>query len=205
MVEIGRRERKKLELRERIVDAANTLIAEQGLAQTTVDQIAELCDIAQTTFFNYFPTKAAVVDALVERLITQFNAVVDQAHDADRSIIPTIDALFTITAEQTEGQHRVVRDIIAETVRSSRASGRQSLLRLRDLFAADLAAAQARGEVRDDRSAESLTDAVLGLYVSVMLFWSTDAGYPVADRLRSSARLAADLVAVRVRDASSSG
>jgi AcrR family transcriptional regulator len=205
MVEIGRRERKKLELRERIVDAANTLIAEQGLAQTTVDQIAELCDIAQTTFFNYFPTKAAVVDALVERLITQFNAVVDEAHDADRSITHTIDALFTITAEQTEGQHRVVRDIIAETVRSSRASGRQSLLRLRDLFAADLAAAQARGEVRDDRSADSLTDAVLGLYVSVMLFWSTDAGYPVADRLRSSARLAADLVAVRVRDASTAG
>jgi AcrR family transcriptional regulator len=205
MVEIGRRERKKLELRERIVDAANTLIAEQGLAQTTVDQIAELCDIAQTTFFNYFPTKAAVVEALVDRLITQFNAVVDEADDPGRPITHRIDALFTITAEQTEGQHRVVRDIIAETVRSSRASGRQSLLRLRDLFAADLAAAQARGEVRDDRSADSLTDAVLGLYVSVMLFWSTDAGYPVADRLRSSARLAADLVAVRVHDASSAG
>jgi AcrR family transcriptional regulator len=193
----GRRERKKQELRERIVDAADTLIAEHGLAQTTVDQIAELADIAQTTFFNYFPTKAAVVDALVERLIDQFNEVVDQAHGADSSIAHKIETLFRMSADLTEGQHRVLRDVIAEAVRTPRHHHEQSLSRMRDLFTGDIAAAQERGEARDDSSAESLADAVLGLYVSVVLFWSTDAAYPVADRLRSSAQLAIDLIAPR--------
>jgi AcrR family transcriptional regulator len=190
----GRRERKKQELRERIIDAADSLIAEQGLAQTTVDQIAELTDIAQTTFFNYFPSKADVVNALVERLIDRFNDVVDEAHDADSSIVHKIEILFRMSADLTEGQHRVLRDIIAESVRSPRIRGERSFNRMRVLFADDIAAAQARGEARRDRSAESLADAVLGLYVSVMLFWSADAAYPVADRLRTSADLAIDLV-----------
>jgi AcrR family transcriptional regulator len=202
---VGRRERKKQELRERIVDAANTLIAQQGLAQTTVDQIAELADIAQATFFNYFPTKAAVVDALVERLIDQFNEVVDQAHHAEGSVVPKIEALFLLTAELTESQHRTLRDIIAETVRSPRPSPEQSLRRMRALFADDIAAGQERGEVRSDKSAEALADAVLGIYVSVLLFWSAGAGYPVGDRLRSSARLAVDLVAVPTPEPTTSG
>lgn len=190
----GRRERKKQELRERIIDAANTLIAQQGLAQTTVDQIAELSDIAQATFFNYFPTKTDVVNALVERLIDRFNEVVDRAHDVDSSVVHKINTLFVMSAELTEQEHRVLRDIIAETVRSSQHSPERSLSRMRDLFADDIATAQARGEVRSDRSAATLADGVLGLYISVMLFWSTDADYPVADRLRTSAEMAVDLI-----------
>jgi len=194
----GRRERKKQELRARIIDAADTLIAEHGLAQTTVDQIAELTDIAQATFFNYFPTKADVVDALVDRLVDQFHEVIDQAHGAASSVFQKIEALFLLTAELTEGQHRVLRDVIAETVRSTSQRPERSLARMRGLFAGDIAAAQERGEARRDRSAEALSDAVLGLYVSVILFWSTDADYPVADRLRTSADLAVDLIRATV-------
>jgi AcrR family transcriptional regulator len=194
---MGRRERKKHEVRQRIIDVADRLIAEQGLAQTTVDQIAERADIAQATFFNYFSTKAKLVDALVERLVERWTQVVDEAHGADSSALVKIEALFEVSARFTEEQHRVLRDVIAETVRSPSLGPRRSLGRMRDVFATDLAAAQERGEVRADRSADSLADAVLGLYMSVMLFWSADAGYPVADRLRSSATLVAELISSR--------
>ena len=56
-VPMGRRERKKHELRERIVDAAAGLIAQQGLCNTTVDHIAEACDIAQATFSTTSPPR----------------------------------------------------------------------------------------------------------------------------------------------------
>ena len=191
----GRRERKKHELRERIIDAADALIARQGLAQTTVHQIAERADVAQTTFFNHFPTKADLVTALVDRLIGQFDRLVDEAHGADSSVADKIDTLYRMTAELTGGEHRTLRDVIAETVRSPETSPERSLARMRALFTADIATGQERGEVRRDRSPEVLADAVLGLYVSVMLFWSNDAEYPVADRLRASADLALDLIA----------
>lgn len=190
----GRRERKKQELRERIVDAAYALIAQQGLARTTVDQIAERTDIAQATFFNYFATKSDLVDALVDRLIDQFDELVDKAHDADSSMVHKVKALYLMTAEMTQGEHRVLRDIIAETVRSPKVSPERSLTRMRSVFTADIEAGQAQGEVRRDQSSGALADAVLGLYVSVMLFWSTDADYPVADRLRTSLDLALHLM-----------
>lgn len=190
----GRRERKKQELRERIVDSAETLISRHGLPQLTVDQIAELTDISQATFFNYFPTKADVIDALVERLLAQFNEIVDLAHGTDSSIINKIDALFRASAELPEDQHRLVRDVIVETVRSTQRDPVRALSRMRNLFTGDIAAGQDRGEIRRDETAETLADTVLGVYVSVMLFWSTDADYPIADRLHASATLVTDLI-----------
>lgn len=191
---VGRRERKKQELRERIVDAAETLIARQGLAKTTVDQIAELTDIAPATFFNHFPAKAQLVDALVERLVDQFNEIVDMAHGAGSSIELKVDTLFGRSADLPEDERRVVRDVIAATVRSTQQGPERALSRMRNLFTNDFALGQERGEVRRDHSAETLADAVLGLYVSAMLFWSTDADYPIADRLHTSADMALDLI-----------
>lgn len=57
----SRRERKKQQTRERIVQAALELFAQQGYEQTTVNQIAAAADVDPKTFFNYFPTKDDVL------------------------------------------------------------------------------------------------------------------------------------------------
>ncbi|GAA3873909.1 TetR family transcriptional regulator [Saccharothrix violaceirubra] len=58
---MDRRERRKRETRQRIVDTAIRLFAEQGYERTTVVQIAEAADVATKTFFNYFPSKEDVL------------------------------------------------------------------------------------------------------------------------------------------------
>lgn len=55
----GRRERKKLQTRTALHEAAYRLVQEQGLDATTIDQICEQADVSSRTFFNYFPSKAA--------------------------------------------------------------------------------------------------------------------------------------------------
>lgn len=55
------RSRKKVRTRRAIEDAAIALFSSQGYEETTVEQIAALCDVSTTTFFRYFPTKADVV------------------------------------------------------------------------------------------------------------------------------------------------
>ncbi|HEY3140255.1 MAG TPA: TetR/AcrR family transcriptional regulator [Acidimicrobiales bacterium] len=194
---VGRRQRKKEELRARILDAASQLIARQGLAATTVDQIAELADISQTTFFNYFRNKAHLVDALVARMVRFFDDTVDRVHGVDASAVQKVETLFQLAVDLTEGQHRFVRDLIGETARSSTLEARISFEHMRAVLTEDLAQSQARGEVRRDQSAQDLADAVLGLYVSAFLFWTTDASYSVAERLRTSALLATDLIEQR--------
>jgi len=57
----GLRERKKAKTRATIREQAMRLFAEQGYAETTVDQIAEAAEVSQSTFFRYFPTKEDVV------------------------------------------------------------------------------------------------------------------------------------------------
>jgi len=53
----GRRERNKLEKRQRIIAAARSLFAAQGFAETTTLQIAEAADIGSGTLFLYARSK----------------------------------------------------------------------------------------------------------------------------------------------------
>ncbi len=54
---IGRRERQRLEMRERLLSAALDLFAANGFGETTIDQIAERADVARQTVLNHFPRK----------------------------------------------------------------------------------------------------------------------------------------------------
>ena len=58
---LGLRDRKRLETRRRLEDAAVTLVLQGGLEHTTVDAISELADVSPRTFFNYFESKDAAI------------------------------------------------------------------------------------------------------------------------------------------------
>jgi AcrR family transcriptional regulator len=56
-----RRERKKEEIRARIIETAIRLFARHGMANVTVDHIADMADIGKGTIYNYFETKEDIV------------------------------------------------------------------------------------------------------------------------------------------------
>ena len=59
----GRRERRRLEVRARVLEAAWDLFERQGYDATTVAQISDRADIAYGTFFNHFSEKHEVLRA----------------------------------------------------------------------------------------------------------------------------------------------
>jgi TetR/AcrR family transcriptional regulator, regulator of autoinduction and epiphytic fitness len=62
----GRRQRRARQTRQRILEAAADLFAEQGYAATTIQQIAERADVAWQTVYSVFGTKAAVLSAVFD-------------------------------------------------------------------------------------------------------------------------------------------
>jgi hypothetical protein len=127
-------------------------------------------------------------------VVDQWNELVEQAHATDSRTQDKVAALFRMSAELTDDQHRLLRALVAETFRAPAANASDGLDNMRALFSADIAEGQARGEVRTDYDAETLADVALGLYSSVLLFWTTEADYPVAQRLRDAGALAVQLL-----------
>ena len=68
----GRRERKKLETRERIFESGVALFATHGYDSTTMEQIGERADVSRATVFNYFARKEDIVFEWFGRLRAGF-------------------------------------------------------------------------------------------------------------------------------------
>lgn len=85
------RQRKKDRTREAIQLAALELIGRNGLAETSVEQIAEAAEVSPATFYRYFPTKAsALITDDLDRLV--ISAMAEQPND-----VPTMEAFRRAT------------------------------------------------------------------------------------------------------------
>jgi AcrR family transcriptional regulator len=73
----GLRERKKARTREQIVAAARDLFVERGYEGTSIADIAEGADIAVSTFFAYFPSKADVLFTGYDEVLDDYIASVE--------------------------------------------------------------------------------------------------------------------------------
>jgi AcrR family transcriptional regulator len=67
----SRMERKKEETRQKIITAAVQLFNQQGLAVTSMEQIAQAADIAKGTLYAYFPLKEAIIVAFMQASFTE--------------------------------------------------------------------------------------------------------------------------------------
>jgi AcrR family transcriptional regulator len=109
-LELGRRERKKLETREALVRAALELFSERGVDGTTVDDIANAVDVSARTFHRYFATKEEVLfaDSVTRR--ERFHETLVARPDDE----PLIDSIRAAVKELVAG---FVRDAASERQR----------------------------------------------------------------------------------------
>jgi AcrR family transcriptional regulator len=84
---IGLRERKKLKTRAAIQKEALRLFIDKGYEATTIEEIAAAVEISPSTFFNYFPSKEAVVYQ------DDLDPLIFAAFDAQPADVPPIAAL----------------------------------------------------------------------------------------------------------------
>jgi AcrR family transcriptional regulator len=77
------KEKRLAERGDRILDALARLITRWGYGKTTVDDVAREAGVAKGTVYLHWPTKGAMLQALIEREEQQWNAVVFERMAAD--------------------------------------------------------------------------------------------------------------------------
>ncbi|WP_342574545.1 TetR/AcrR family transcriptional regulator [Paenibacillus sp. FSL M8-0142] len=71
--------------KEAVLEAGKRLFLEQGILQTSMEQIAEAVPVSKMTLYNYYHSKEGlldqVVDRLIEEMMTLYRGVMDQAEN----------------------------------------------------------------------------------------------------------------------------
>lgn len=67
-----------------LMDAAERLFVDKGIAATSIDDIAAGAQVAKGTFYLYFPSKEALLGALQQRFVDTFCARLQEAMDRHR-------------------------------------------------------------------------------------------------------------------------
>lgn len=160
---LSRRERKKQETRQALLEAALALFREKGYDETTVEEITERSDVSKGTFFNYFDSKQALLGELVAWQMTRLQGAVEVAHGAPQSPLARIELLMTLLREQTISDWRLFQRAYAS--RLGRPSPHQGRHRLFALVSDLVREAQASDEIRDDVEAELVSDLIFVAYI----------------------------------------
>jgi AcrR family transcriptional regulator len=202
---LGRRERKKRQLRARIYQTARQLFLERGYEATTVEQIAEAADIAQATFFNHFQSKQAVLHEMTGEVFDALSAILDEQLARPASAQERITGFADRAATELEQSRGLAHNVLLELVRSAARPGEiiPHLSRVHEPFAAIIREGQERGHVREDLDASFLAELLVGGFNAALTNWLNDPAYPVEERMRQTAAFIGEAIRPRTEGAAS--
>lgn len=173
---MGLRERKKQATAERLYRTALALFRERGYDATTVEEIAQAAEVAKGTFFNYFPTKDAVLGYAGHLQMRR----VHEAMEADRGfegwpVYEQLTLVFETLAAGIQDDREAMRIVALEVYRSVSAFSETASVsrQLYELLLEIVRRGQRRGELRADAAspAESMALLLMAAYFYTFFAW----------------------------------
>jgi len=186
----GRREKRKLETRTRIEDAAYELFRRQGIDETSIEQICTEADVARRTFYSYFPNKHALLGGLgISRMYSQSGPMLEVLVNNYTSTKARLEAMIELIGSTFAGYEEIDRQLILAApmvFANDPATQREINNSALDSFARLFAEGQAQGDSRDTFSPEILAAMVVGTLNVLTVSWAMDSSYPIFDKLEEA-------------------
>ena len=183
---MGLREEKKAEQRRAILNTAAALFRKRGYEETRVRDIVDRLRISEVTFFNYFPTKDALIMAFaVEMLEFSIASVKRELERHDCGVPDRIRSLMRQWATSWDSDP-VFHVLVAKQSRMmTEAKGilRERSLQLYTQYERLFAEGQKRGEIRADRKALDLAEMMEGIFTLIAGNWASGWWGPRSDSL----------------------
>lgn len=171
--DLGLRARKKKAQRDAIYQIALSNFRAHGFADVTVQEIAEQANISLKTFFNYFPSKQAILDECVEQLLDGFAVAIEgYKNDARHSFKNRLAALVSEMAAALEADPAFWRMIFQES-KLFNASGtiKAEEMEIYNLVTAFFRDGQNAGEVNPSLDPQQLAEIFFSIYYFTALNW----------------------------------
>jgi len=187
---VSLRERKKQATRHELRRVALRLIAERGYSSVTVEEISEVANVSPRTFFNYFPSKEAVL----------FGAHPDRAARAREAIVgsapgePVLAVLGPVMARQAREVAEEFTELGGDPaewlgrMRAARTDPQLRAAQAAQMAAVERTIAEAIAErlgtdVERDPYPGLLASVATGVFRSSLTFWSASGGTVPLDHL----------------------
>jgi AcrR family transcriptional regulator len=188
---MNRLERRKHEMREKILVAAFDLFLERGVAATTIEEICERADVANRTFFNHFASRADMVRALAERRLVNLHDVVFDR--ADEPIPARLVGVFDDIGATLVKSGDTYRELIGEMLATT-GYGIQRGFNLHETFGELIKEGVSRGEVSTRHDPDTLADIIVGALSGGIVNWTVDRTYSLETNLHNLGVALADLL-----------
>ncbi len=187
---LGLRERKKARLRQQIIDTSIRLFRKHGYENTRVEDIVQILEISQPTFFRYFPSKDAVLREVGRRGFACIKEHLETELSSDATTAERLRRMYEGMAREVESDRPLWRAVVLsaamDPVRSPemRRPEEVAVSLLREI----LAEGQKRSEVTKAFPVAHLAEFMEGLYTTVVRRWAVDLSGPhsLSERVRSA-------------------
>jgi AcrR family transcriptional regulator len=187
---LGLRERKKARLRQQIIETAVKLFRKRGYENTRIDDIVEILEISQPTFFRYFPSKDAVLRDVGRRGYACIAEHIKSELSSKATTAERLRRLYEGLACEAEADRPLWKAVVLagamDPVRSPDIRGPEEMAigLLREI----LAEGQKRGEITRAFPVVHLGEFMEALYHTVVRRWAVDLTGPhkLTERVRSA-------------------
>ncbi len=148
-----------------IVEAAARILGDQGWAGFTTNKVAEAAGVSIGSYYQYFPDKHSLIDAIRDRHLADCLAVLQRAVEGDKTLAAFVAELVdgVIASHNVNpGLHRVLLDEVSgpEPFRDPESAFEKAYL---GHFRAAVARYRPGGSAAEERIAMIMSDAIDGV------------------------------------------
>jgi len=190
---LGLRERKKARLRQQIIDTSIRLFRKRGYENTRIEDIVQILEISQPTFFRYFPSKDAVLREVGRRGFNCIKEHLETELSSEATTTERLRRMYDALAREAESDRPLWRAVVLsgamDPVRSPEIRRPEEIAV--SLLRKILAEGQKRGEVTKAFPVTYLAESMEGLYTTVVRRWAVGLSGPqnLTERVRSTVEL----------------
>ena len=171
------REKKKIETKNKIFEVAGRLFKEKGFESTSIDEITEEAGIGKGTFFNYFPTKEALLLYFGEQRDELIYSSIENELGRSYSTRDKIKNLLAFLAENYQKDKELTKLLVFEYIKHIRFTGLNSdedkkrRYRLIKILSDLLEEGVRAGDVRNTIDVKKATETLIAIHLFSLMAW----------------------------------